>query len=80
MTTLPEDKIERRSEPGELSIPEDLIKQSSIQLAAEIEVLEGWLEDLKETRDDNPESILAKTTYTDMLLNRQELLNTLKQH
>lgn len=81
MATSPDEqeKVERRSEPAALALPDDLLEQSTSQLISEISILESWLEDLKETRDDNPETILAKTTYTDMLLNRQELLNTLKQ-
>lgn len=76
----PKKKVEKRGESAELpSIPAKQVEASTAQLENEIGVLEGWLNDLKETREDNSESILAKTTYTDMLLNRQELLNTLKK-
>ena len=70
---------DRRSDAIEEPIPEDLLTKGRSQLEAEISIIEGWLSDLDETREDNPESILARTTYTNMLLNRRELLSTLKQ-
>lgn len=75
------DKKERRSESEDQPIiSAKAVEEGSTQIETEITILEGWLKDLKETSEDNPEAILSKTTYTDMLLNRQELLNTLKKH
>jgi hypothetical protein len=58
-------------------IPEALSKKAKAQLENEIATIESWLSDLNETRDDNTESIIAKKSYTEMLQNRQELLNAL---
>lgn len=73
---------DRRSQqqPAAEKIPEELMQQARIQLENEITILENWLKDLNETREDNPESIIARKSYTEMLQNRQELLNTLKEH
>jgi len=58
-------------------IPEDLALNAKQQLEREIGIMENWLKGLEETRDDNSESIIARKSYTEMLQNRQELLNTL---
>lgn len=60
-------------------IPAALAKKAKTQLENEITTIESWLSDLNETRDDNSESIIAKKTYTEMLQNRQELLNALTE-
>tara|TARA_R110000772_G_scaffold170081_2_gene281979 strand:- start:332 stop:559 length:228 start_codon:yes stop_codon:yes gene_type:complete len=61
-------------------IPEELARQARTQLESEISILKSWLKDLNETREDNPESIIARNSYTEMLQNRQELLDTLNEH
>jgi len=48
-------------------------------LEQEIATIESWLADLNDTRDDNSESIIAKKSYTEMLQNRQELLNAITE-
>lgn len=70
---------DRRSEQhsAKQPIPEELAREARQQLQSEIGILEGWLSDLDETSDDNPESITARESYREMLQNRQELLNTL---
>ncbi len=45
----------------------------------EIGIIESWLKDMEETRDDNSESIIARKSYTEMLKNHRELLNTLTE-
>ena len=60
-------------------IPELLSKQARNQLETEINLLQGWLRDLDETREDNPEAIIAKKFYREMIQNRQELLDTLNE-
>ncbi|MBN4054038.1 hypothetical protein JYT97_04040, partial [Haliea sp. AH-315-K21] len=60
-------------------IPETLAKNAKAQLEKEIRMIENWLKDLEETRDDNSASIIARSSYTEMLQNRQELLNTLTE-
>ena len=60
-------------------IPEALAKKAKTQLEQEIATIESWLADLNETRDDNSESIIAKKSYTEMLQNRQELLNAITE-
>ncbi|MAM70818.1 MAG: hypothetical protein CMP91_06755 [Gammaproteobacteria bacterium] len=59
-------------------IPQALNRQARQQLEKEISILQGWLKDLNETRDDNPEAIIARKFYDEMIQNRQELLDTLK--
>ena len=70
---------DRRSQTAQKpeKIPEDLALNAKQQLEREIGIIENWLKDLEETRDDNSESIIARKSYTEMLQNRQELLNTL---
>ena len=70
---------DRRSQTAQEpeKIPEDLALNAKQQLEREIGIIENWLKDLEETRDDNSESIIARKSYTEMLQNRQELLNTL---
>jgi hypothetical protein len=60
-------------------IPEVLAKKAKTQLEQEIATIESWLADLNETRGDNSESIIAKKSYTEMLQNRQELLNAITE-
>ncbi|MAY02519.1 MAG: hypothetical protein CMQ38_06020 [Gammaproteobacteria bacterium] len=60
------------------AIPQALNRQARQQLEKEISILQGWLKDLNETRDDNPEAIIARKFYDEMIQNRQELLDTLK--
>lgn len=73
---------DRRSQKQQAAekIPDELSQQAKTQLESEISILENWLKDLNETREDNPESIIARKSYTEMLQNRQELLNTLNEH
>ena len=70
---------DRRSQVSQEAekIPEDLALNAKQQLEKEIGIIENWLKDLEETSDNNSESIIARKSYTEMLQNRQELLNTL---
>lgn len=68
---------ERRKHQTNTKISKKSIQQATQQLEGEIKIIEEWLHDLKETREDNPESIAARKSYGDMLQSRQELLNTL---
>ena len=70
---------ERRNAPESTEISADLISKGTAQLEAEMKIIKSWLSDLNETREDNPASIVARKSYNDMLQNRQELLNTLKE-
>ncbi len=73
-------KDRRSSHPDTIEeIPENLSKQAISQLESEIATLQGWLDDLGETREDNPEAIIAKKFYRDMIQNRQELLDTINE-
>ena len=70
---------ERRKPHAPAPIPADLRDQGAQQLKAEIKLIEGWLEDLNETREDNPESLAARKTYHDMLRSRNDLLDALNK-
>lgn len=61
------------------AIPGALSKQAKHQLETEINLLQGWLRDLDETPEDNPEAIIARKFYREMIQNRQELLDTLNE-
>ena len=60
------------------AIPAELLDQGVKQLEAEIALIEGWLANLAQTRDDNPESMAVRKSYSDMLHSRKEVLKTLK--
>ena len=70
---------DRRAPPQIAAIPEELRKKGQEQLEAEISIIEGWLEDLNETREDNPESLAARKSYMDMLRSRKDLLMALRK-
>ena len=74
----PDPMQERRKAPTVEEISPELIQNASQQLEAEIKIIEGWLHDLDETREDNMASLAARKSYNDMLQSRRELLNTLK--
>lgn len=73
--------LEDRRQPPEITeISPELLQLGKAQLETEIRILESWLQQLDETRKDNPESLSARKTYTDMLESRQELLVTLQKY
>ena len=68
---------DRRQETQHEDLSKDLIEKGKAQLEQEIEIIQGWLDDLRETREDNPFSLSARKTYEDMLQSRKELLKTI---
>jgi hypothetical protein len=71
---------DRRSSPDDTPISAELYQKGSTQLETEIRILEGWLNELDETRGDNPYSVAARKSYGDMLQSRRDLLKTLQKH
>jgi len=69
---------DRRNTPEPSAPPAEQISQGKIRLEAEIRLIEGWLGELDETRKDNPESLAARKTYSDMLQSRRDLLHSLQ--
>ena len=70
---------DRRKIPAVAEISPELLARATDQLESEIRIIESWLQDLEETREDNPESVAARQAYGDMLQSRRDLLNTLKE-
>lgn len=67
----------RRSTSKSKKISGPLLKKGTDQLEAEVKVIQGWISDLSETSDDNPEALAARKTYNAMMQSRQDLLQTL---
>lgn len=71
---------DRRNTPETTAIPAEQISKGKTRLEAEIKLIESWLSELDETRKDNPESLAARKTYSDMLQSRRDLLHSLQHH
>lgn len=71
---------ERRSTSDTSELPAELLARGTARLESEIKLLEVWLSELDETRKDNPASLAARKTYSDMLQSRRDLLQSLQRH
>lgn len=65
---------DRQNPPADSAISPELLQQGSAQLEAEIKLIEAWLAELEEASQDNPETVAARKSYTDMLESRRNLL------
>ena len=71
---------EDRRQPAEsTSLSPELVQRGKQQLESEIRTIEGWLEQLEQTRKDNPQSLAARKAYSDMLQSRKDLLAVLRK-
>ena len=71
---------EDRRQPSESTLlSPELVQRGKQQLESEIRTIEGWLEQLEQTRKDNPESLAARKAYSDMLQSRKDLLAVLRK-
>ncbi|HTQ98456.1 MAG TPA: hypothetical protein VMH83_00640 [Candidatus Acidoferrum sp.] len=70
---------DRRQPQESTALSPELVQRGKQQLESEIRILETWLQQLDETRKDNPESLAARKAYTDMLQSRKDLLAVLRK-
>ena len=74
---MSKDKLNLSGDESNINIDEKLIEEGTSQLTSEINVLESWLQELDDSKAQDPESIAARKSYSDMLRSRKEMLNTL---
>ena len=70
---------DRRQPPEIAALSPELADRGKQQLESEIRLLEEWLQELDQTRQDNTESLAARKSYSDMLQSRKDLLAALRK-
>lgn len=70
---------DRQNTSANSTISPELLQQGSVQLEAEIKLIEAWLAELEDASQDNPETVAARKSYTDMLESRRNLLVNLQR-
>ena len=62
-----------------LAIDAALIAEGTAQLDKEIKVLESWLAEIEDHKSRSAEAQAAHKSYSDMLVSRREMLETLQK-